>query len=765
MADAILRRFSSETNLASNQGGEKEHSNDDLDPINDQIGTLHKALSSPEALDTAGSFFDTPYGLERSNTNGSNVQRGRGESPEELQQQLLDLIGDITILSKTLVTQSNFSELNHRHDRTAKELSKLSRSTAYATMDYSFYTDYTKATAKLARFKKKLRDFEVTERVNNDCFAEVFTEPQSLTSSRRDSMFRSDFAKSIERRSRSSSIHIFRKPPPTSDELDIDSAIGNSSQINSELISGNDYTVSTDLATVVLPTLQQSAIFPDLPSSPPNSLSQESSPPFVNDAPTTQGSETPQSNSNITIENVSDADIQIQNAVDALRSSKEASNRLDWNIYDKLNERIKTLEKLQSEGISDLRKANQRIDASVQDHNTLRERVMNVEIQCKGLFASLQRVEAHGLKIEQFSKNLESMKFGPMRSALDSIVNKVASLESSRFPDSVVQTVNKLRSELLVKIAELDNNFAEMKHDFDSSKLSATELHASFDQLKVDYRALKRDVEHISSDIRAYQGNNSMFNSPSLIQLGSNATQHSNADLDQDRREKSRLEMSIRSSFDYIKQLAIPLSHDSDVILIKKVCTSDIPKIKKAANSCSLELSKYNKLHSIDIPFYDRCLLKLKAAEDWCLQAESIYSKCNVHVLEHGRALSREVRIFDGTGEQNVYDFLNDFESKFLGWGTREQRAYEMYSKYLSSRIQGQSLDYSRDYDKLRSFLISSYGNPAVILMCLIEGMEKRTKPSRNSFRGWFLFFSDLQNILVKIERLSVIPGIDVKSL
>ena len=88
-----------------------------------------------------------------------------------------------------------------------------------------------------------------------------------------------------------------------------------------------------------------------------------------------------------------------------------------------------------------------------------------------------------------------------------------------------------------------------------------------------------------------------------------------------------------------------------------------------------------------------------------------------------------------------------------------------MFSKYLSHRIQAQTLDFSKDYTKLKSYLISNYGNAPIILMELIEKMEKKRKPTRDGYRDWFQYFSDLQNILVKIDRLTAIHEVDSKDL
>ena len=120
-------------------------------------------------------------------------------------------------------------------------------------------------------------------------------------------------------------------------------------------------------------------------------------------------------------------------------------------------------------------------------------------------------------------------------------------------------------------------------------------------------------------------------------------------------------------------------SDNPDLKLIEKCNNVDVQKISKAVSNCGNALEKYIKIPGASAEYVDQVSTTLVEASEWCLWIEALYAKMEIHSINNSKGDTSDVGIFTDNVGKSVYEFLEDLEMAFLGWGNNKQKGAKVF--------------------------------------------------------------------------------------
>ena len=229
--------------------------------------------------------------------------------------------------------------------------------------------------------------------------------------------------------------------------------------------------------------------------------------------------------------------------------------------------------------------------------------------------------------------------------------------------------------------------------------------------------------------------------------------------------ERDLVRNTIDNSAKLIHQIIkVKVSETSELSLIRK-CNVDIKKITTYSKSCHELLMKYISYEGMDSEYYNTIKALLETSNDWVLEVEQIYSKSEAHTVGTLRGDLSGVGIFSDNADKTVFEFFEELEMGFTGWGTGRQRATLLYSKHLSDEIRSKTLDISDNYHKLKSWLFKEYGSADSIITDIAAGLAAKRKPRNDNRKEKYSFYADITRGLARLEKLFRVPDIDIDDI
>ena len=388
------------------------------------------------------------------------------------------------------------------------------------------------------------------------------------------------------------------------------------------------------------------------------------------------------------------------------------------------------------------------------------------------------RIETHLIKAQQdIVKLREQSDVNYKRVSV--LENNVMEQDKNRKQEQTLITDRIQKMESVVQKIQGGVNEEETRNritDYIKATILRNDPGQQVESLKRELKELKRDVQldqTITEGLRELVTslNEKMKDINQPINLGPSPTTFpTNADiLDvvKSARECDIIKNSIERSAGLIRQLiATDLSNvPIEISLIKKCKVEDAPAVQKAVTATEASLVKYIKFPGMNIEFFNDISNLLQTAGAWCLDVEAKYAKMEVHAVNTSRGDTRDVGIFKDNFEQTIYEFLDDLEAGFGGWGTNKQRGGKLYNKHLSGPLRTKHIDKSDDYSKLRDALITDFGRSDRIVNDMLAGLMKKRKPAGNNTKERLGYFSDILSALQRIQKLRTGNQIDCKRL
>ena len=227
-------------------------------------------------------------------------------------------------------------------------------------------------------------------------------------------------------------------------------------------------------------------------------------------------------------------------------------------------------------------------------------------------------------------------------------------------------------------------------------------------------------------------------------------------DIIKSARECEIIKHSIERSSGLIRQLiATDLDKDkSDISLVKKCKLEDAPVVQKSVLATETALVKYVRFPEMNLEFYNDITNLLQNAGVWCLKAEALYAKMEIHAINNSKGDTSKIGVFTDNFEQIVYEFIDELETAFLGSGTNKQRGHRVWSNHLSEPLKTKLINKSDDFIKLKEYLIAEYGRPDRIVNDVVAGLIRKKKPVGGTRKERLTYYSDILCALQRIEKL-----------
>ena len=334
-------------------------------------------------------------------------------------------------------------------------------------------------------------------------------------------------------------------------------------------------------------------------------------------------------------------------------------------------------------------------------------------------------------------------------------LESAAGEQRSTIDDEAVSKISENVKTMIIKngdyqeVREIKRSIKELKRD------------VSLDQSVTE--GLRELVSILNEKVQSINHTNSNINQQNLTRGGISAEIQ---DVVKSARECDIIKNSIERSAGLIRQLiTIDVSNECvDISLIKKCKLEDAPVVQKSVMATEAALVKYVRFPGMNIEFYNEISSLLQNAGDWCLRVEARYAKMEVHAINNTKGDISTVQVFKDNFEQIVYEFLDELETAFLGWGTNQQRGRKVYGK-LSTNLQSKWVSKSDDYVKLKEALIADYGRADRIVNDVLAGLLRKRRPTSGNAKDRLSYFSDILSALQRVEKLRNGNQIDHKRL
>ena len=199
-------------------------------------------------------------------------------------------------------------------------------------------------------------------------------------------------------------------------------------------------------------------------------------------------------------------------------------------------------------------------------------------------------------------------------------------------------------------------------------------------------------------------------------------------------------------------------SENPDLKLIEKCNNVDVQKISKAiskaVSNCGTALEKYIKLPGASAEYVDQVSTTLVEASEWWLRIEALYAKMEIHSIDNSKGDTSDLGIFTDNVGKSVYEFLEDLEMAFLGWGNNKQKGAKVFKNHLSESIKAKVMHLGDDYIGIKAWLVKHYSDASRIVDDTIASLSKKKKPNPTNKKDRYTFYSDIDIALLRLERV-----------
>ena len=126
-----------------------------------------------------------------------------------------------------------------------------------------------------------------------------------------------------------------------------------------------------------------------------------------------------------------------------------------------------------------------------------------------------------------------------------------------------------------------------------------------------------------------------------------------------------------------------------------------------------------------------------------------------IHSIDNYKGDKSDVRVFTDNVGKSVYEFLEDLEMAFLGWGNNMQKGANLFKNHLSESIKAKVMHLGVDYIGIKAWLVKHYGVASRIVNNTIAALSKKKKPNPTNKKDRYTFYSDIVIALLRLERLT----------
>ena len=154
--------------------------------------------------------------------------------------------------------------------------------------------------------------------------------------------------------------------------------------------------------------------------------------------------------------------------------------------------------------------------------------------------------------------------------------------------------------------------------------------------------------------------------SQAVLDVSARIRDHSTLEID--RRECEIVKKGIQRTEKQLRRLVsknLEMKH-TDISLVRKYKTVDIPCVHAAIGSIQKSLQRYVKFPEMDTQYCETVDDLLNEAEIWCSKVEELYNEAEIHSINMSKGDIADIGMFSDNSKITVYEFLEAAEIAYL---------------------------------------------------------------------------------------------------
>ena len=126
-----------------------------------------------------------------------------------------------------------------------------------------------------------------------------------------------------------------------------------------------------------------------------------------------------------------------------------------------------------------------------------------------------------------------------------------------------------------------------------------------------------------------------------------------------------------------------------------------------------------------------------------------------IHFINNSKGDTSDIGVFTDNVGKSVYEFLEDLEMAFLGWGNNKQKGAKVFKNHLLESTKAKVMRLGDDYIGIKAWLVKHYGDASRIVNDTIAALSKKIKPNPTSKKNRYTFYSDIVIAFLRLEYLT----------
>ena len=262
-------------------------------------------------------------------------------------------------------------------------------------------------------------------------------------------------------------------------------------------------------------------------------------------------------------------------------------------------------------------------------------------------------------------------------------------------------------------------------------------------------RELHQEVKELRSSIL-----NTSSATPSHNTSSTHSTDHT-SHIDKHRFLKKTLDIALGKIKEHIE---VEYTIRNDIHEIKRANSTDKPKVIKLIDQAQKMITDLSKAEALDDLVYENTTAIFSNADTWVQNLEKLQFQVDIPALDIEKSKSSsKLTPFAGNATQNIYEFLDNFESSSFRSGTSKQKADAIYRDLLANHIKIKCLSVSNSYTDLRAWLLRFFGDISFILNQLVVSLEATKKPPKDDLHARLSYFSALSMFFFRVDQLAIL--------
>ena len=157
-----------------------------------------------------------------------------------------------------------------------------------------------------------------------------------------------------------------------------------------------------------------------------------------------------------------------------------------------------------------------------------------------------------------------------------------------------------------------------------------------------------------------------------------------------------------------------------------------------------------------------------RAFSSACIWREALlvkYRELDCGVKSLNPAFFGDLDKFTEDSDMTIYYHISKFEKMVGDQGSKMDRAYLLYSRYLHESIQRRCIEHKDDYDMLRGFLLKKFGEPHTMCIKIADSIPNAPPDDSIISKSLVDHYKILEAALKKIDELFNLPNISQEDL